>query len=214
LKLVQSLAVIVATSLPCIGNAAWLYEYTGIPFEDNRIAGSTFISVSFQTATPLSTDTLFEQQWWTPGTLTISDGAASYTESSSTLYSGDTRENGPLLRTDQAGNIDLWSLIVLGGANRTFSTYACCDSTHPPVMGTVNLLGHATVQPALSGGATDFSLRNSTLLSGAEGYSYNNVMPGTWSVTPVPEPHEWAMMLAGLGMVGWVARRRIAITVV
>jgi hypothetical protein len=27
------------------------------------------------------------------------------------------------------------------------------------------------------------------------------------TVTPVPEPHEWAMMLAGLGLVGWVARR-------
>jgi hypothetical protein len=26
--------------------------------------------------------------------------------------------------------------------------------------------------------------------------------------TPVPEPHEWAMMLAGLGLVGWAARRR------
>jgi hypothetical protein len=26
-------------------------------------------------------------------------------------------------------------------------------------------------------------------------------------VTPVPEPHEWAMMLAGLGVVAWAARR-------
>jgi hypothetical protein len=28
------------------------------------------------------------------------------------------------------------------------------------------------------------------------------------NVTPVPEPHEWAMLLAGLGMVGAIARRR------
>lgn len=28
------------------------------------------------------------------------------------------------------------------------------------------------------------------------------------TVSPVPEPHEWAMMLAGLGLVGAVARRR------
>jgi hypothetical protein len=27
------------------------------------------------------------------------------------------------------------------------------------------------------------------------------------SVAAVPEPHEWAMMLAGLGIVGWAARR-------
>ena len=30
------------------------------------------------------------------------------------------------------------------------------------------------------------------------------------SVTPVPEPHEWAMMLAGLGIVGTIAARRRA----
>jgi hypothetical protein len=30
------------------------------------------------------------------------------------------------------------------------------------------------------------------------------------SVTPVPEPHEWVMMLAGLGMVGVIASRRRA----
>lgn len=30
----------------------------------------------------------------------------------------------------------------------------------------------------------------------------------TGTVAPIPEPHEWAMMLAGLGMVGVIARRR------
>jgi hypothetical protein len=30
----------------------------------------------------------------------------------------------------------------------------------------------------------------------------------TYTVTPVPEPHEWAFMLSGLGLVGWFARRR------
>lgn len=27
------------------------------------------------------------------------------------------------------------------------------------------------------------------------------------TVTPVPEPSQWAMMLAGLGLVGWMVRR-------
>jgi hypothetical protein len=31
---------------------------------------------------------------------------------------------------------------------------------------------------------------------------------GTVSVTAVPEPETYAMMLAGLGLVGWSARRR------
>lgn len=33
----------------------------------------------------------------------------------------------------------------------------------------------------------------------------------TLTLAPIPEPHEWAMMLAGLGMVGVVARRRRAV---
>jgi hypothetical protein len=28
------------------------------------------------------------------------------------------------------------------------------------------------------------------------------------SLAPVPEPETWALMLAGLGLVGWAARRR------
>jgi hypothetical protein len=27
-------------------------------------------------------------------------------------------------------------------------------------------------------------------------------------VTPVPEPSQWAMLLAGLGVVAWIVRRR------
>jgi hypothetical protein len=27
------------------------------------------------------------------------------------------------------------------------------------------------------------------------------------NVTPVPEPGQWAMMLAGLALVGWIVRR-------
>jgi MYXO-CTERM domain-containing protein len=29
-----------------------------------------------------------------------------------------------------------------------------------------------------------------------------------WQVTPVPEADTWAMLLAGLGLVGFAARRR------
>jgi len=33
---------------------------------------------------------------------------------------------------------------------------------------------------------------------------------GTFLLTPVPEPTSYAMLLAGLGLMGWVARRRKA----
>jgi hypothetical protein len=29
-----------------------------------------------------------------------------------------------------------------------------------------------------------------------------------WDIAPVPEPSTWAMLAAGLGLVGWTSRRR------
>lgn len=37
----------------------------------------------------------------------------------------------------------------------------------------------------------------------------NNYLVGI-TVTPVPEPHEWAMLLVGLGLIGYQLRRRRA----
>jgi hypothetical protein len=52
----------------------------------------------------------------------------------------------------------------------------------------------------------------STLLSFSaltSGTSFNGgLLIDNISVAAVPEVHEWAMMLAGLGLVGWAARRR------
>jgi hypothetical protein len=74
-------------------------------------------------------------------------------------------------------------------------------------------------------GSAYFSTANGALAAGVAG-SFSISAPATvrfywlddtWSdnqggislnVALVPEPHEWAMMLAGLGLVGWVARRR------
>lgn len=39
-------------------------------------------------------------------------------------------------------------------------------------------------------------------------YASNAGMPGTWTVTAVPEPMTWAMMLAGVGMIGTGLRFR------
>ncbi len=53
----------------------------------------------------------------------------------------------------------------------------------------------------------------STLLSFSaltSGSSFNGgLLIDNISVAAVPEVHEWAMMLAGLGLVGWAARRRL-----
>ena len=51
------------------------------------------------------------------------------------------------------------------------------------------------------------STRNSTgLQNGAEAIKRPTAQFGP--VTPVPEPSEWAMLVAGLAFVGWVIRRK------
>jgi hypothetical protein len=41
----------------------------------------------------------------------------------------------------------------------------------------------------------------------ATGNALGRPMPRFGPVTPVPEPSEWAMMLAGLALVGYIVRR-------
>jgi len=69
-----------------------------------------------------------------------------------------------------------------------------------------SLQGWKTATLNFSATAPSTLLSFSALTSGA---NFNGgLMIDNISVAAVPEPHEWAMMLAGLGLVGWAARRR------
>ncbi|NDP48133.1 MAG: PEP-CTERM sorting domain-containing protein [Sulfuriferula multivorans] len=60
-------------------------------------------------------------------------------------------------------------------------------------------------------GATTFDFSNSANLVGIvlpEGAAASFASGNDYNVTAVPEPSEWLMMLAGLGLVGWRARHR------
>jgi len=62
-------------------------------------------------------------------------------------------------------------------------------------------------------GATTLDFLNSALLTGIvvpEGATFASASGAPYNVTAVPEPGEWAMLLAGLGLVAWRARRRTA----
>ncbi len=51
-----------------------------------------------------------------------------------------------------------------------------------------------------------------TLLKSTPGAGYSGARIGALTVTAVPEPASWALLVAGFGLVGAAARRRAAIT--
>jgi hypothetical protein len=62
-------------------------------------------------------------------------------------------------------------------------------------------------------GATTLDFLNSALLAGIvlpEGAAFASASGAAYNVTAVPEPGEWAMLLAGLGLVAWRTRRKTA----
>lgn len=93
--------------------------------------------------------------------------------------------------TPTIGSISNLTLDVFAGSNATGPIQGSVASTNGSL---INLSG------ALAEGA--YSLRVSGLANGALGGGYQ------LSVSAAPEPALWMMLLAGLGLVGFVARRR------
>lgn len=86
------------------------------------------------------------------------------------------------------------------GELQSFCNFSIGDDTctTPPVDGT---------------GATTLDFLDSALLTGIvvpEDATFASASGAPYNVTAVPEPGEWAMLLAGLGLVAWRTRRRTA----
>ena len=67
--------------------------------------------------------------------------------------------------------------------------------------------------PKDGAGATTLDFLNSALLAAIvlpEGATFASASGAAYNVTAVPEPSEWAMLLAGLGLVVWRTRRKTA----
>lgn len=114
----------------------------------------------------------------TPIAFSLSDGI--------TTLSNTTSQVGSLFafKTDALGEIYQWQAVVYVGS---VSQYAISTVNAPGIYG-----------------ANDHAYVN----SGNSAYGQILNQPGTWTITAVPEPESYAMLLAGLAMIGGLARRR------
>jgi hypothetical protein len=70
------------------------------------------------------------------------------------------------------------------------------------------MLGHTVAKVSLIGAVSTFYYQGQV-----GGKTYDSKLtfsPRSFAIAPVPEPETWAMMLLGLGVVGYAARRRAA----
>jgi hypothetical protein len=91
-----------------------------------------------------------------------------------------------------AGNIGDLTLTLYGGTDGTGSVLGTVSSSNGSQIDYSNLLA-----------AGSFSAKVSGLADGSGGYNF--------SIAAVPEPSEWMMLLAGLVVVGFMARRKTSL---
>jgi len=134
-----------------------------------------------------------------------------------------TATGAALVSFDDAVNTVTVQVSFQGLANSApFGHIHCCTTT--PLTGSVGVALNFTPLPAVATGTYNnvFALTPaafSSLLAGASaGRAYVNIhTPGLYAggeirgfLAPIPEPGTYALMLAGLGAVGFAARRRRA----
>jgi len=139
--------------------------------------------------------------FWDDFLFTIPDGSANSVTSSinlgtilgltdlrARLYTGSTHETGPVAPG---------TLMQAWGTTVNYS---------PTVSATTVVLNPLTLD------AGTYTLQIKGTVAGLFGGSYAGVLniasPEVSNITPVPEPETYAMLLAGLGLMGFMARRR------
>lgn len=180
-----ALATAVVLALPSVVNAQATYTYTGNQFDDlsGPYTSANFVSGSFTIGSVL-----------TDGTTSFTDSTPSFSYSFS---------DGLNVFDNTSGLLDFQIKVVSGAiADWSISLFNTQPSS-PWLMSwldtcTALFCGVFIERAAVSDGGIDpFGAANRTL--------------GTWtmiSAPPVPEPETYAMLLVGLGLLGFAARRR------
>jgi hypothetical protein len=207
-KLILKCAVAISFCVCAVSASAveYTYTYTGSPFtnilapsESPLITTSDFLTLSF-TTTALLGNNMVDQTASTPIlNWSVSDGSQSYSNSTPNTYLSIA------FTTNAVGTITQWE------------SYAILNSTTP-----WNVSSPAQYQDIISLWMPSKGLTSACCGGyGVDGVyipvqdpnsymDYNWNSPGTWKVTvsAVPEPETYAMLLAGLGLMGFIAARR------
>jgi hypothetical protein len=197
------LSGLIGATLPSLSFANVTYTYTGNNFTELQDLSSygivtpynTSMSVSgsFELASALPASLVPSPTWFaiTPLAFTFNDGIGSISSNQ-----GDLSVPTFNIATDASGNIVEWSISVArsfpvdgsptsGLIYRSIFTQFAGSSYGEQDAGSIADMSH--------------SISITGIVSGQH---------GSWAVTAVPEADTYAMLLTGLGLVGFMARRR------
>jgi hypothetical protein len=190
--------LIVLFSTQCLWGAQFahadtVYTYTGTDFTTAQapFTSSDSITGSFTVTTPLADSLSLAAVSFT--SYSFFDGVDTLTNLNSFPMSNSNSPLGFAVSTNASGNIIAWYIDIQGNpgtsvANDNISTY----DNGPP--GTFDFVGNCPI--VCDAGAS---------------VAFNDGAPGTWAVStvsPVPEPSTWAMMILGFAGIGFMAYRR------
>ena len=123
-------------------------------------------------------------------------------------FDPNTTNNLPLAK------IGTVSLLQWNNLSSTFAQIASIQASFSDSPGVINDKYVASFTGVFAPGSrvntSDYELLVDATAPGSQNTQFSLRLTAGPAVAPIPEPHEWAMMLAGLGVVGWVARRRNA----
>jgi hypothetical protein len=179
-------AALIAMHLAPSAMADTIYTYTG---NDYTICGGTYCSGGPYALSAMFDTTLMgnalDNLSFTDITTTVTsfkftDGSGLTLNKSSATYSDIE------IATNASGNVTAW---FVGAYANSANTQMQTNLNSP----------HGFIPGA------DFS---ETTANFAGNYGFVPANPGTWTISSVPEPETYAMLLAGLGLIGFITYRR------